>query len=265
MIDFHNHILPNLDDGSKSTEMSIKMLSHAEKQGITDVVNTVHYLHPKVDGIDISYDRIKGETKRLQSILDKASIKIKLHIGSEVYYQPNLIEYKNDPIATIGKGKFMLVEFSPGFIPNTHKQTFFDLKMNGITPIIAHPERYKPVQSNINIIYDWLNAGCIIQVDAGSILGFLGKPAQIASEEIIKQNWCQILGSDAHDLHKRNFILDNALNIIIKWIGESSAMLLVSDYPRAIINGDPILVDFEENKLKNSMSILDRFYNIRKK
>tara|TARA_B100000131_G_scaffold295861_1_gene313216 strand:- start:6105 stop:6902 length:798 start_codon:yes stop_codon:yes gene_type:complete len=265
MIDFHNHILPNLDDGSKSTDMSIKMLSHAEEQGITDVVNTVHYLHPKVDGIDLSYDRIKDETKKLQSILDEASIKIKLHIGSEVFYKPNLIEYKNDPVATIGKGKYMLLEFSPNFIPNSHKQTFFDLKMNGITPIIAHPERYKPVQKNINIVYDWLNAGCIIQVDAGSVLGYLGNEAQIASEKIIKQKWCQILGSDAHDLNKRNFNLDNALSIVIKWIGEHYATLLVTDYPKAIINGDSLLFDFEEIKLKNSISILDRFYNFRKK
>ena len=48
MIDFHNHILPNMDDGSSSLEMSLDMLENASKQGITDVVNTVHYQHPKV-------------------------------------------------------------------------------------------------------------------------------------------------------------------------------------------------------------------------
>ena len=47
--------------------------------------------------------------------------------------------------------------------------------MNGITPIIAHPERYKKVQNDLNIIFDWINAGCIIQVDSGSVLGFLEK------------------------------------------------------------------------------------------
>ena len=48
MIDFHNHILPNIDDGSKSLEMTINMLQEAEKQGITDIVNTTHYKHPKM-------------------------------------------------------------------------------------------------------------------------------------------------------------------------------------------------------------------------
>ena len=49
MIDFHNHVLPNIDDGSKSLEMSLNMLNHAYEQGITDVVNTVHYQHPKME------------------------------------------------------------------------------------------------------------------------------------------------------------------------------------------------------------------------
>ena len=63
MIDFHNHILPNIDDGSKSLDMSLRMLTKAAEQGITDVVNTVHYQHPKVETEDISYKRIKWNLK----------------------------------------------------------------------------------------------------------------------------------------------------------------------------------------------------------
>ena len=70
MIDFHNHILPNVDDGSKSLEMSLNMLRHAADQGITDVVNTVHFQHPKVETEDISFDRIQGEIGNLQVELD---------------------------------------------------------------------------------------------------------------------------------------------------------------------------------------------------
>ena len=74
MIDFHNHILPNVDDGSTSIEMTLDMLNHAVEQGITDVVNTVHYQHPKVDGLDISYKRINEITNNLQYELNKNSI-----------------------------------------------------------------------------------------------------------------------------------------------------------------------------------------------
>ena len=55
MIDFHNHIIPNLDDGSKSVEMTLNMLKVAQSQGITDVVNTVHFQHPKMENKNTSY------------------------------------------------------------------------------------------------------------------------------------------------------------------------------------------------------------------
>ena len=98
MIDFHNHILPNIDDGSKSLEVSLKMLECAHNQGITDVVNTVHFQHPKVEGFDISYDSIKRATSDLQKELDDIKLPIKLHIGAEVYYQPNLLKIKDNPL-----------------------------------------------------------------------------------------------------------------------------------------------------------------------
>ena len=59
MIDFHNHIIPNLDDGSKSVEMSLNMLKEAQSQGITDIVNTVHYQHPKMNKKNTSYNFVR--------------------------------------------------------------------------------------------------------------------------------------------------------------------------------------------------------------
>ena len=95
MIDFHNHILPKIDDGSNSIEMSLDMLKIAYQQGIKEVVNTVHFQLPKVDGIEISYDIIQEKTLILQKKLDQNNIPIRLHIGSEVFYLPNLMQIKD--------------------------------------------------------------------------------------------------------------------------------------------------------------------------
>ena len=244
MIDFHNHVLPAVDDGSKSLEMSFNMLRHAAEQGITDVVNTVHFQHPKVEFNDITHQRISDIINNLQGELKNHDIPIILHSGAEVFFLPNLLDLKSDPLATFGHGKYMLIEFHTHHIPETQKQVLFDLKMNGVTPIIAHPERYRPVQENIALIYDWLNAGCLVQVDAGSVLGFLGKSAQQASEKIIKNNWCQILGSDAHNDIKRNFCLKDAYEIVQNWVG-NDARAMVFDHPRAVLEGQPISVDLE--------------------
>ena len=244
MIDFHNHILPNVDDGSESLEMSLAMLREAASQGITDVVNTVHYQHPKVETEDISFERIQKEVKTLQIELDSNDIPLTLHCGAEVFFLPNLLEIKDDPLATFSHGKYMLIEFQVHQLPDSQKQQLFDLKMAGVTPIIAHPERYKPVQDDINIVAEWLAAGCIIQVDAGSPLGYLGSGSQDASEKIIKNGWCQILGSDSHDNKRRNFCLYESAEMIRSW-GEYDVDAMVLKNPKAVIDGAPISVDFE--------------------
>lgn len=257
MIDFHNHILPSIDDGSKSIDMSLSMLQHAQEQGITDVVNTVHFQHPKMEGKDISFNSIKREIDRMKEILNKNNIDIDIHIGSEVFFLPNLVELIDDPLATIGNGKYMLIEFHPNNIPIIHKQVFFDLKMKGITPIIAHPERYRQVQQNINIVSEWLEAGCIIQIDAGSPLGLLGKQARVTSEKLIKNNWCQVLGSDAHDDKNRNFCMKESMQYINSIVDTDLNNLVIKN-PKKIIQGEPITVDVNYQNDTNSFSFIDK-------
>jgi len=225
-------------------EMSLNMLKNAAEQGITDVVNTVHFQHPKVEFDEITHQQISDAINNLQNELKIHNIPVTLHSGAEVFFLPNLLDIKSDPLATYGHGKYMLIEFLIHHIPETQKQVFFDLKMNGVTPIIAHPERYRPVQENITLVYDWLNAGCLVQVDAGSVLGFLGKSAQQTAEKIIKNNWCQILGSDAHNDRKRNFCLKEAYEIVQDLLG-NDARTMVFDHPRAVLAGQPISVDVE--------------------
>ena len=240
MIDIHNHVFPNIDDGSKSMEMSINMLKYAYEQGVTDVVNTVHFQHPLFLNIDHSLENFERITKSLQLKLNKFEIPIKIHLGAEVFYYENLLNIVDRPLVTMGGGKYMLVEFSPKNIPNSQKKTLFDLKMSGITPIIAHPERYKLVQENFNIIYDWINAGCLIQVDAGSLLGLLGVKAKESSALIIKEGCCHILASDAHNDLNRNFCLKDAYNFVKKIIGKKNSDLLVYEHPSSIITGEDL-------------------------
>ena len=128
MIDFHNHIIPNLDDGSKSVEMSLNMLKEAKSQGITDIVNTVHFQHPKLYAKNTSYDFVIGEIKKLQDIIDDSNINITIHPASEVFFKFNLTEILDNPITTFGKGKYMLIEFNTLFLPNGYEEELFKLQ-----------------------------------------------------------------------------------------------------------------------------------------
>ena len=228
--------------------MTINMLREAEKQGITDIVNTTHYKHPKMSDKKINYRNVKAEIEKLQTIIKEKSISIKLHFGTEILFHNDLIKLKNDNFATFHNGKYMLIEFLTNFLPENQRRVLFELKMRGVTPIIAHPERYLKVQKNIEIVSDWLEAGCIIQIDAGSLLGKLGKEAKVTSQNILNNRWCQIIGSDAHNDKNRNFCLLKAFEYARESIGPE-AIKLVFDNPMSVMSGDDIQVNINYDNL----------------
>ena len=103
MIDFHNHILPGLDDGSKSMEMTLNMLKTASEQGVEKVVNTIHFQHPKMEGKSTDYDYVRGVRDQVLEKAKENDIKIEIDLASEVYYLPNLCELIDNPIITMNQ------------------------------------------------------------------------------------------------------------------------------------------------------------------
>ena len=249
MIDFHNHVLPDVDDGPKTLEQSLNMLRSAAEQGITDVVNTVHFQHPKMDDKEITYENIQSRVSGLQEVLDEEGIEVKLHIGAEIFYLPNLVELISDPLCTFGNGRYMLVEFPFHILPEGYDKILFNLVMAGVTPIIAHPERYKPIQKDLEILRKLIRSGCLVQVDGGSVIGFLGRSSQKAALEIIGQRLCHVLGTDAHDDRRRNFSLRQAVATCREIVGDDVDDM-VSVNPSKILNGEKIVTDIEEVYIK---------------
>jgi len=259
MIDFHNHILPNVDDGSKSLEMSLNMLREAERQGITDVINTVHFQHPKVEGMDISFERIIQEIENLQKSAIENNINVKIHNGAEVFYLPNLTEIKSDPLTVFGHGKYMLIEFQTYLLPPGYDDELYRLLMSGTTPIIAHPERYRPIQNDINIVEKLINSGCLMQIDAGSLLGQFGKDCKKTAETMLQRNMVHLIGSDAHNNKKRDFCLAPAVEIAREIVGDN-VDILVNDNPRKVISGRNI-IPFEMNEPYTPSNFISKLFN----
>ena len=237
MIDFHNHIIPNLDDGSKSVEMSLNMLKEAQSQGITDIINTVHFQHPKMDNKDTSYDFVINEIKKLQDIININNINIKIHPASEVFFKFNLTEILDNPITTFGHGKYMLIEFERLSFPKGYEDELFKLQLKGIVPIMAHPERYRGIQTDLTVAQKWIERGYLIQIDCASILGGFGKECQIVSQALLKKGLCHLIGSDAHNDKRRNFLLKKALLEISNIISQEAAEIIL-DNSKKIFNGE---------------------------
>ena len=92
MIDFHNHVLPDVDDGSKNMEMTLNMLRAASNQGIEKIINTTHLQHPKMEGKNTDFQYIQNISNKVVDEARSIGINIDIKIASEVYYLPNLCE-----------------------------------------------------------------------------------------------------------------------------------------------------------------------------
>ena len=258
MIDFHNHILPDLDDGASNMDETLKMLKTASDQGITDIICTVHYQHPKLNGKTINYDIVIDKINEVNKAMD--GINLKLHPGSEVFFLPNLVEIKSDPITVFGNGKYMLIEFQVFQFPKDFELSLYDLILSGTTPIIAHPERYRPIQNNIFIIEKLINLGCLIQIDAGSLIGHFGKKCKLISKMMLERNMVHFIGSDSHNSKKRNFCLKEAMDLCEKIKGHSLREL-VYDNPKKVIIGEKIIPDdIIDSKYTLREKIMTKFY-----
>ena len=151
----------------------------------------------------------------------------------------------------------MLIEFQTMFFPNGYKNELFNLMLNGVTPIIAHPERYRQVQLDVSIVENWIDTGYIIQIDCGSILGTFGNDAKRISHIMLKKNLCHLIGSDAHNDKKRNFCLDQTFKALT-FLLDKKSINIINQNSKNILEGKDC--KFYYNTKKNN--IVERFNKI---
>ncbi|MGL4739218.1 MAG: tyrosine-protein phosphatase [Sarcina sp.] len=204
MIDLHTHIIPEIDDGSKTEEMTLEMLKIAEKSGTKKIVLTPHYFKGKYM---VPLNEVKQKLIYLKDLSKDNGINIELFCGQEVYFTPSILEdFKNGVIGTINNSKYMLIEFnlsSFDYELNEILDILYELKIRGVVPIIAHPERYKDFQKNPEKINDFIEIGCLFQMNAGSITGSLGSDSKKLAKILLKNRIYSFIGSDAHNTGRR--------------------------------------------------------------
>lgn len=234
MVDIHSHLIPNVDDGSKSVEETFMLIKEADRAGITDIILTPHYI---VNSYEQNANTLILLKDKLQQILDKDKINVKLHIGMEVYITDNLIDLlKQNKLLTLANSKYLLMELPL----NTHVQyediIIFKLIENNIVPIIAHPERYKFIQENPDKVEELIESGCLMQSNIGSILGIYGNHAKQTVKYLLKKDLIHFLGTDTHRKDTIYPLLKKATKKIEKIIGKEKTEELIKINPQKILN-----------------------------
>lgn len=207
MIDIHNHILINVDDGPKTKEDAITLLTQAKNEGVTEIVATPHHLSPQYDN---SYSQVKESLEQLLDMDEVKDLGIKLYPGQEIRITDQILSLlqKGDAIG-LNNSNYLLIELPSNSVPHYTKRLFFDLQSNGYIPIIAHPERNKVITQDLDVLYELINSGAFSQLTSASLMGKLGKKVQKLSIQMIENNLSHFIASDAHHVTQRPFIMNS--------------------------------------------------------
>ena len=205
MIDIHNHILMDIDDGPQSINAMIDLLNQAKSEGINNIVVTPHHLHPKYNN---NIQLVKEEIKALKQNEDVQKLNINFYAGQEIRVSDKVIDdINNGNIEGINNSNYLLLEFPSNEVPHYSKQLFYELQTMGYIPIIAHPERNKAIVQNLDLLYELINGGALSQLTTSSLLGKFGSNIRNASLKIIDNNLAHFIASDAHSATTRPFVM----------------------------------------------------------
>jgi protein-tyrosine phosphatase len=247
VIDIHHHLLFGLDDGSPDLETSVAMAKMAVEDGISHVVCTPH-----ASGT-YSYDPATN-AKRVNILRDALAaedVPLKIGIGCDFHLSyDNINEALANPSKfAINGTTYLLVELPDFGLPRTLTDTFYQMQLAGITPILTHPERNPTLQKDISRLVDWLRNGMLVQVTAGSVLGAMGKEGEKMTHRLLADRWVHFLATDAHNLTTRPPKMKAAREVVAKRYGTHYADLLCVDNPRAVFEGEPLGAQEEPKNL----------------
>lgn len=190
MIDLHSHLLPAVDDGSRSVEQSVKVLFEMARQGVTDVCLTPHFQAVRAEGgppaaHHRAFEALRGQAPQMP----------RLHRGAEIMLDRPITR----PVAlarnvTLAGSRYILVEFPRLVAHDTVSKALSQVAELGLVPILAHPERYSCC--SVDAVRHWRSLGCRTQVDATTLLTSQARGQR--ARLLVSEGLADILAGDNH-------------------------------------------------------------------
>lgn len=208
-VDMHSHLIPGIDDGSKSMDETIAMLAKLESLGYRKVITTPHVMnevYPNTPEI------IKEGLENVRSMAKQLKLDIEIEAAAEYYYDESLIEKtKNKSLLSFGDN-YVLVEFAFQNEPQFEDQLFFEMQMQKYQPILAHFERYAYFLGSTEKAKEYREKGVNIQVNLNSLSGHYGPEVKKQAERLIDAGLVDFVGTDCHRIQHLLILEENLKN-----------------------------------------------------
>lgn len=206
--EFHNHILPGLDDGSRDVYESIELLKNMEKLGRQTVVMTPHIIS---DMYKNSPATILPKFEMLKEEAAKNNINLTLHAAAEYFIDDaflSLTQSTEDLLHFGTKKKYVLVETAFMNKSPFLKEVIFNLRSRGYTPILAHPERYVYLYDDFEKYEEIFDSGIKFQLNILSLAGYYSPESKKIAEKLIEAKMVHFVGSDCHNMKQMTALLE---------------------------------------------------------
>lgn len=199
LVDFHNHILPGVDDGARDADETRAALLAMRDGGVHLVIATPHIQASVIDGgpdTDRYRARINSALADARSIAATETPDLTVELGAEIMLDHHLSVELADPLLRLAGTKFVLVEFSLFGVPPNAADMLFRLRAQGWQPVLGHPERYGGL--SLSVVREWHATGLLLQVNAGSLMGDYGTTVKERAWELLRGGLVHYLCSDYH-------------------------------------------------------------------
>lgn len=263
-MDMHAHILPGLDDGSDSMECTCNMLKQAYEEGVRVIVATPHF-GMRNSGFSLREAELVLEETRKAA--EEIVPEMKIVLGNELYYSDGIIESLNRGEAkTIGGTRYALVEFSTRDPYERITKCIRELSWNGYYPLIAHVERYRCLENDVEAVRRLVNQGAVLQVNTRSFLGgtntadteasthrtglfarkhkaegfFLEEKADWV-RQLLAEDLVHLIASDCHDDGLRKPVYRSALEAMVPYTDGTTLQKISRDNVVKLIRNERIV------------------------
>lgn len=237
-VDFHNHLMPGVDDGAQSVAESIDALNAFKEDGVDVIIATPHVdgslttrsdeLASRLQELDAAYRSLQACARDVGGVRVERGVELLLDVP-----EPDL----SDARLRLAGGSFFLMEFPYMMVPPHSQRAVRSLSDTGYTPIIAHPERYHGFWETIDLAAEWKQNGAFLQVNGGSLLGRYGAAAQKTAFELLRRGWIDYICSD---FHARGSTLVAQYRALLAGHGAlEQAQMLMQTNPARVLTGQP--------------------------
>lgn len=235
LVDLHLHLLPGIDDGSKSIDETLEMARTLASLGYTKLAPSPH-ARSEYASLDAAVCATKLDEVR--AALARESIALELFSNAENFFLEDSLmpSIASSTARVLGRGKVLLIEAPyQGPLPML-ADLVFRMKVKGVTPLIAHPERCFEFEKKGRAA-EMVRAGALLQLDMGALVGRYGKTAEKLARQFLSDGLYAVAATDLHSPVNAKAWVSDSLKALEKAVGAKAYQALVSTRPAALIEG----------------------------